>query len=192
MAQICEKRARWRARADASLGNIKSFVLGRLSDLSYPQVQIICSQLTTQVLHPKMAAIKFLSFSLLLPAALAAPSWPGYPSHAPHGSWPGSDAAAKAAYFLDDDPSGSSIVSLRIGENGHLSDPIRTSTEGQGSIGTNTTGFPNAVDALSSQSAVEVSGDVSPSVSSSFSAPTDCSASLHGECWQQHRSHVSH
>lgn len=71
-----------------------------------------------------------------------------------HGHWQGSwpqQYAAKAAYFLYDDPSGSSIVSLQIGNNGQLSDPVMTSTNGFGAIGTNTTGFPNEADALMSQ-----------------------------------------
>lgn len=42
----------------------------------------------------------------------------------------------RAAYFLDNDPAGSSIVSLKIDINdGTLSDPVRTSTGGVGSYG---------------------------------------------------------
>ena len=101
--------------------------------------------------------MQFLRLCMLLPVAtLATPLGRGF-GYAP---WP-YNGAAKAAYFLDDDPTGSSIVSLRIGKNRHLSDPIRTSTDGYGAIGTNLTGFPNAVDPLMSQSAVVVSGSVS-------------------------------
>lgn len=40
-----------------------------------------------------------------------------------------------AAYFLDNNPSGSSIVALRIGSDGLLSNPVRTSTGGKGLYG---------------------------------------------------------
>ena len=100
--------------------------------------------------------MKFLSFSILLPVALAFPFNPSL-HHSLNGR---NNAAAKAVYFLEDDPSGSSIVSLRVRSDAKISDPVRTSTQGKGAIATNLTGFPNAVDALSSQSAVFVSGNV--------------------------------
>lgn len=40
-----------------------------------------------------------------------------------------------AAYFLDNNPAGSSIVALTIGDDGMLSDPVRTATEGNGLYG---------------------------------------------------------
>ena len=55
---------------------------------------------------------------------------------------------------------GSSVVSLTVGSDQLLSSPIRTSTDGFGAIGVNGTGFPNQADALMSQGAVVVSGDV--------------------------------
>lgn len=91
--------------------------------------------------------MQVIKLSLLLGAALAAPL-------NGHRALRGS-----AAYFLDNNPEGSSIISLHV-DNGLLSDPFRTSTGGQGSIGTNTTGFPNAVDSLMSQGSVAVGGGV--------------------------------
>lgn len=43
------------------------------------------------------------------------------------------NAVPRAAYFLDNDPSGASIVSLDILSNGTLSSPVRTLTGGKGS-----------------------------------------------------------
>ncbi|KAK1021105.1 hypothetical protein LTR33_018568, partial [Friedmanniomyces endolithicus] len=70
------------------------------------------------------------------------------------------DGTAKAAYFLDNNPSGSAIICLRIGSDGIVNDPVRTSTGGYGAIGTNLTGFPNAVDPLISQGSVTVNGNL--------------------------------
>lgn len=70
------------------------------------------------------------------------------------------DGTAKAAYFLDNNPSGSAIICLRIRSDGIVNDPVRTSTGGYGAIGTNLTGFPNAVDPLISQGSVTVNGNV--------------------------------
>lgn len=73
----------------------------------------------------------------------------------------GHDNGKKAAYFLDNDPSGSSLVSLCIGENGILSSPIRTPTGGYGSITLNATdNLPVPVDSLQSQGSVLVSGNM--------------------------------
>lgn len=44
-------------------------------------------------------------------------------------------AAQRAAYFLDNDPSGASVVSLNILSNGTLSNPVRTFSKGNGSYG---------------------------------------------------------
>lgn len=44
-------------------------------------------------------------------------------------------AAQRAAYFLDNDPNGASVVSLNILSNGTLSNPVRSSTKGNGSWG---------------------------------------------------------
>ncbi len=38
----------------------------------------------------------------------------------------------RAAYFLDNNPAGASIISLQIAEDGTLSYPVRTSTGGKG------------------------------------------------------------
>jgi hypothetical protein len=43
-----------------------------------------------------------------------------------------SGASTRAAYFLDNNPAGGSIVSLQIAEDGTLSYPVRTSTGGKG------------------------------------------------------------
>lgn len=91
------------------------------------------------------------------PAALAAP-WGGWWNW---NHWNPSHQTGKAAYFLDNDPAGSSIVSMRIDENGLLCDPERTSTHGKGANGMHSTGFKNTADSLFSQDAVVVSGEVS-------------------------------
>jgi len=42
----------------------------------------------------------------------------------------------RAAYFLDNNPAGASIVSLAISpDDGTLSNPVRTSTKGNGAFG---------------------------------------------------------
>jgi hypothetical protein len=54
----------------------------------------------------------------------------------------------RAAYFLKNDPAGSSIVSLKISlEDGTLSSPVLTSTGGKGLIGltASSTGGPPTV-----------------------------------------------
>ena len=112
--------------------------------------------------------MRFLTVSLLLSAVVSATPlgrghWKG-PWHKNH--------ASKAAYFLDNDPSGSSVVSLKIGKDHLLSDPVRTSTDGYGAIGVNLTGFPNAADTLMSQGAVVVSGNVSSSAPRAYSVAT--------------------
>ena len=65
----------------------------------------------------------FSTLSLLLPALSAAAPLYGNPN------------PKAAAYFLDNNPSGSSIVALAIGADGKLSDPVRTSTGGKGLFG---------------------------------------------------------
>lgn len=46
------------------------------------------------------------------------------------------DQSNHAAYFLDNDPSGSSIIAMKIGStDGKLSDPVRISTGGKGLFG---------------------------------------------------------
>ncbi len=46
----------------------------------------------------------------------------------------------QAVYFLDNDPSGASIVALKVSPDGSLSDPVRTLTGGLGRFGLNSTG----------------------------------------------------
>ena len=65
--------------------------------------------------------------------ALAAPLVQAFPY--PSGS-------ESTLYFLDDNVAGSSIVSLKVGQDGSLSSPVKTSTGGKGLIGRGTTG-PN-------------------------------------------------
>lgn len=43
-----------------------------------------------------------------------------------------SRGSSRAAYFLDNNPAGSSIISLKIADDGTLSYPVRTSTGGKG------------------------------------------------------------
>lgn len=88
-------------------------------------------------------------------------------------SLPGSEldqnanAARRAAYFLDNNPGGASVVSLNIFSNGTLSNPVRTSTGGNGSYGKwiisdpsapDDTGFAGP-DSLFSANSVVVSGN---------------------------------
>lgn len=76
-------------------------------------------------------------------------------------------AAQRAAYFLDNNPSGASIVSLNILNNGTLSNPVRTFTHGNGSYGKwvaanppppDNTGF-SGPDSLFSADSIVVSGN---------------------------------
>jgi hypothetical protein len=83
-----------------------------------------------------------------------------------HASVIGSRAfSPRAAYFLDNNPGGSSIISLAIAENGTLYNPVRTSTGGQGRFANvaSATGpaAPGGADSLMSQGSVVISGDVS-------------------------------
>ncbi|KAK5689796.1 hypothetical protein LTR17_026141 [Elasticomyces elasticus] len=65
-----------------------------------------------------------------------------------------------AAYFLDNDPLGNSIVSLVIDRDSMLSNPARTLTGGRGSDIVSLAGVPAGVDTLGSQGSVVVSGNV--------------------------------
>ncbi|KAK4952151.1 hypothetical protein LTR10_010071 [Elasticomyces elasticus] len=69
-------------------------------------------------------------------------------------------AFGTTAYFLDNDPSGNSIVSLVTDRHGMLSNPVRTSTRGRGSDMVSLAGVPAGVDTLGSQGSVVVSGNV--------------------------------
>ncbi|KAH8812779.1 hypothetical protein F5884DRAFT_856075 [Xylogone sp. PMI_703] len=75
------------------------------------------------------------------------------------------NAASKAAYFLDNDPKGASVVSLNIAGDGSLSNPIRTSTGGVGALAEwiipnppDNTGFAGP-DSLYSADSIVVSGE---------------------------------
>lgn len=52
--------------------------------------------------------------------------------------WPQNSSAA--LYFLENDPAGANIVSVKVASDGSISDPTRTSTGGKGSIGMNAMG----------------------------------------------------
>ncbi|KAK5689866.1 hypothetical protein LTR97_012626 [Elasticomyces elasticus] len=69
-------------------------------------------------------------------------------------------AFGTTAYFLDNDPSGNSIVSLVTDRHGMLSNPVRTSTHGRGSDMVSLAGVPAVVDTLGSQGSVVVSGNL--------------------------------
>ncbi|KAK4230521.1 hypothetical protein QBC38DRAFT_29771 [Podospora fimiseda] len=71
-----------------------------------------------------------------------------------------SPSSSSALYFLDNNPSNSSIVSLLISPDGTLSNPILHSTNGTGSIGLSAAnnGTPVETDSLFSQDSVVVSG----------------------------------
>ena len=73
--------------------------------------------------------------------------------------------SSRAAYFLDNNPAGASIISLEIAEDGTLSNPVRTSTGGTGlfALTAGTNGAPAAAggaDTLFTQDSVVVSNDV--------------------------------
>lgn len=66
----------------------------------------------------------------------------------------------RAAYILDNDPAGASVISLKIDmDDGLLSSPVRTSTGGIGLYGKNAMGNAGP-DSLFSQDAVVVEQDV--------------------------------
>ncbi len=78
------------------------------------------------------------------------------------------DDRNRAAYFLDSNPSGSSIVPLKIStQDGTLSDPIRIPTGGKGLQGLTASATPGVApapgggDPFFSQDSVLVSEDVS-------------------------------
>lgn len=67
----------------------------------------------------------------------------------------------QALYFLDNDPSGGSMVSMHLHSNGSLSQPKRFSTQGYGAIATYfTTGEDFPLDGTLSQGAVIVRNNV--------------------------------
>lgn len=67
---------------------------------------------------------------------------------------------AKAVYFITNEAC-NSVVALRVAPNGTLSDGSITPTGGAGMIGVDSKGAPAVPDALFSQGAVKVSGNVS-------------------------------
>lgn len=69
------------------------------------------------------------------------------------------DESNRAAYFLDNDPAGSSIITLKISEDGFLSSPTRISTEGKGLYGVNSGGDAGP-DSLFAQDSIVVEQDV--------------------------------
>ncbi|KAH6714828.1 hypothetical protein DL95DRAFT_310985 [Leptodontidium sp. 2 PMI_412] len=71
---------------------------------------------------------------------------------------------SRAAYFLDNNPAGSSVISLKIAEDGTLSYPVRISTGGKGllALTAGMNGAPAAAggaDTLFTQDSVVVDGD---------------------------------
>lgn len=69
------------------------------------------------------------------------------------------DGSNRAAYFLDNNPAGSSIITLKISDDGLLSSPLRISTGGYGLYGKNSGGDAGP-DSLFSQDAVVVGQNV--------------------------------
>ena len=68
------------------------------------------------------------------------------------------DPAKKAVYFLQNNPAGASVIALDL-VDGHIADPVRTSTQGIGVGAVNmTSGEAANIDTLNSQSAVTVGG----------------------------------
>jgi len=69
------------------------------------------------------------------------------------------DENNRAAYFLDNDPTGSSIITLKISEDGFLSSPTRISTGGIGLYGVDSGGDAGP-DSLFAQGSIVVEQDV--------------------------------
>jgi hypothetical protein len=69
------------------------------------------------------------------------------------------DDSNRAAYFLDNNPTGSSIITLQISKDGLLSSPVRISTGGYGLYGKESGGDAGP-DSLFSQDAVVVEQNV--------------------------------
>ena len=68
--------------------------------------------------------------------------------------------APKAIYFISNDASANSIIAMKVGADGTLSDGSITPTGGKGASGiTGTTNQPAGPDALFSQSAIKVEGN---------------------------------
>jgi hypothetical protein len=80
---------------------------------------------------------------------------------------------AKALYFITNSAN-NSIVALNVAADGTLSDGSITATGGAGMNGVDSTGAPAAPDALFSQGAVKVLGNVSPTPSSTMIAYINC------------------
>ena len=88
----------------------------------------------------------YLIFSLLASAMLAR-AWPT--PQTPHG----------ALYFLNNDPSGASVVAMTVNDGCAGGEVVMTSTGGMGALGTDGDG-PLAEDALGSQGSVRVYDNV--------------------------------
>jgi len=69
------------------------------------------------------------------------------------------DESNRAAYFLDNNPAGSSIITLKISDDGFLSSPTRISTGGVGLYGVNSGGEAGP-DSLFAQGSIVVEQDV--------------------------------
>lgn len=69
------------------------------------------------------------------------------------------DESNRAAYFLDNNPAGSSIITLKISDDGFLSSPTRISTGGVGLFGVNSGGEAGP-DSLFAQGSIVVEQDV--------------------------------
>ena len=70
------------------------------------------------------------------------------------------DGSKRAVYILDNDPEGCSIISIAISEDGRLSSPTRTYTQGKGLLGLDSPTKSAGPDSLFGQDAVLVEGNV--------------------------------
>ncbi|KAF2723931.1 hypothetical protein K431DRAFT_263795 [Polychaeton citri CBS 116435] len=102
--------------------------------------------------------------ALIATAAVAAPFGPpssGSPSHgAPGHHGPPSFFEKPTTYFLDADAEGASVVALSVGKDGKVSNPVRTSTGGNGAYAVNASGDSNQADPLVSQGSIIVVDDL--------------------------------
>lgn len=90
--------------------------------------------------------------------------WVPILAHSVRGQSAAESLVQRSLYFLDNDPSGASVVSLKIANDGMISNPVRVSSSGVGSLAKwvipsppDNTGFAGP-DSLYSANSVVVSG----------------------------------
>lgn len=106
-----------------------------------------------------------------------------------NGSAAAEATTAKVVYFISN-AANNSIVAMKVGANGSLSDGSVTPTGGAGMSGVNATGGAAAPDSLFSQGSIKISGNVRSSSLFTYldaNTPTDPHSS---QSWLKHHLHV--